>query len=543
MTILAELYASAWAVRPEVLQAVLGYVERHDVTPEMLARSFHFDPAVQEMAKTARWNRYAVHQQASVLVDGSQALYRRGRTAILPITGPIVRRGNLMSSLSGGPMTSVELLAKDFTRAVEDDSFEAIVLDIDSPGGEAAGISELAAIIRAARETKPITAYAGDLAASAAYWLASAASEVVINKTAAVGSIGVVMAVPDPAANQDGYVQFVSSASPNKRPDPHSKAGKAEHQQLVDALGDLFVDDIATYRAVSRETVLTDFGAGGLRVGADAVERGMADRLGSFEEVLADLGASEGKGRQATGSTEPEPPADDVDDALADLAPDRPRSPRSAVAASSAGGAPMGSLLDGLRQLVAAAEAPASADLEAQIMTQHTTSPTVPTAAAISTLPSSLTPDASGDATLRQRLVAAEAENARLRLGVIQSRAEAFAKQTSEELRAFPPEVPHLVALYCLLASDDETHGPIQLGAGKTTTRISHLENLMASRQSRKDLTADVFGDTVAHVLTERSRPKVQDEAATAEELAAYLDMTPTGRSVLKSLSPTGPQR
>lgn len=533
MTLLAELYAAPWAVRPEVLRTVLRYVERHDATPEMLARACHFDPIVQEQAQQARWNRYAVHRQTSVLVDGSQALYRRGRTAILPITGPIVRRGNLMSSLSGGPMTSVELLAKDFSRALEDPSFDAILLDVDSPGGEASGISELAEIIASARDEKRIVAYVGDLAASAAYWLASAASEIVVNRTAAVGSIGVVMAVPDPRLDPDGPVEFVSSASPNKRPDPHSKDGKAQIQAMVDVYGDLFVEDVAAYRATDPEDVLADFGRGGLRIGADAVAYGMADRLGSFEETLAGL-AQLGDRDERADEPPPIPPPD--------IEPSRPRPGRQRPGARPAAlsttttaseGADMSTLLDGLKQLVATADVPASADTEARFVASNLA--TTPRDVVVAAPPPMATPviDA-GDATLRQRLVAAEAENARLKLAQIRTRAQVFARAQADDLRVLPPEADHLVALYCVLASDDETHGPVQTGHGTATTRVAYLENLMAARQSRKDLTADVFGDTVAHVLTERSRPRVDPNApADAEELAELLGRTPTGRAAL----------
>jgi ClpP class serine protease len=558
MTLLAELYAVPWAVRPELLAAVLRYVERHDATPEMLARACHFDPQVQEQAKAARWNRYAVHQQTSVLVDGSQALYRRGRTAILPITGPIVRRGNLMSSLSGGPMTSVELLAKDFTRALEDPSFTSILLDIDSPGGEASGIAELAAIIAAARDQKRIAAYVGDLGASAAYWLASAASEIVVNRTAAVGSIGVVMAVPDPKLDPDGRIEFVSSASPNKRPDPHSKDGKAQIQGMVDVYGDLFVEDVAAQRGTTVETVLADFGQGGLRVGQDAVDHGMADRLGSFEQVLAEM---------ARPADEPPALAPRARPTL--VPPDRPRSEpadagaqllwvgsasspavtvgssnvvlRSAVTAAE--DAPMPTLLDSLRQLVAVAEAPASADREADVMSRHITPTPESVTGGTAPHPPAAVPARAADLdpTLQQRLIAAEAENARLRSAQIQARADTFVRVQTDELRAFAPEVDHLVALYCVLAQDDETYGPLQLGRGRATTRISYLENLMASRQSRRELTVDLMDDTIAHVLTERARPKSDPTAAaTTAEIAAYLGQTATGRAALGRIAGAG---
>ena len=74
-------------------------------------------------------------------------------------------------------------LAPNFTQALEDDSIQGIVLNIDSPGGQMNGTNELANMIFAARGTKPITAYVGGLGASGAYWIASAADEIAVDAT------------------------------------------------------------------------------------------------------------------------------------------------------------------------------------------------------------------------------------------------------------------------------------------------------------------------------------------------------------------------
>src|SRR5690606_24272723 len=66
-------------------------------------------------------------------------------------------------------------------------------LDISSPGGEAAGMSGVAELIRAVRQTKPVLAFVNDVAASAAYGIASATDEIVVSPTSILGSIGVVM--------------------------------------------------------------------------------------------------------------------------------------------------------------------------------------------------------------------------------------------------------------------------------------------------------------------------------------------------------------
>jgi hypothetical protein len=96
-------------------------------------------------------------------------------------------------------------------------------------------------------------------------------------ETALLGSIGVVMAVRDPRRDKGKDIEFVSSVSPNKRPDPTTPSGQDQYQALVDQLGDIFVAAVARNRGVKPQAVLDDFGAGGLLVGAQAVEAGMAD--------------------------------------------------------------------------------------------------------------------------------------------------------------------------------------------------------------------------------------------------------------------------
>jgi ClpP class serine protease len=172
---------------------------------------------------------------------------------------------------------------------------------IDSPGGEVNGADELARAIFEARGTKPIVAYVGGSGASAAYWIASAADRIVVSPTAVLGSIGVQMAISEPApkAGEKTY-RFVSSQSPNKNPELGSDAANSQIQQTIDAMAQVFVDTVARNRGVATETVLTNFGAGGTFVGQQAVEAGLADSVGTFEAVLAELSA---KGRTGLGTT------------------------------------------------------------------------------------------------------------------------------------------------------------------------------------------------------------------------------------------------
>jgi ClpP class serine protease len=231
----------------------------------------------------------AIEAQLGRPLDNTRAVTMRGSTAVIPITGPIFRYANLFTALSGA--TSTESLALDITQALDNPGVQSILLNVDSPGGEATGINELAQMMHDARGRKPMWAYVEGMGASAAYWLSSAADRIVMDATAAVGSIGVVMAVPDKSTSKQTMIEFVSSQSPNKRPDPSTERGRAQLQTLVDDMATVFVDAVARNRGVDADTVLSAFGAGGMKVGRAAVETGMADALGSFEATLAELAA------------------------------------------------------------------------------------------------------------------------------------------------------------------------------------------------------------------------------------------------------------
>ncbi len=230
----------------------------------------------------------AVAQKLADRSDDEGILDVRGNVAVLNIIGPIFRYANLFTWISGA--TSVEMLAKRFAEVRDDPAISAIVLNIDSPGGEVAGISELSKAIYDAREKKTIVAYADDLTASGAYWLASAASKIVASDTAELGSIGVVATIVD-RGPRDGVksYQFVSSVSPKKRPDLETEEGRATMQQRIDDLATVFVAAVARGRGVSEDTVASDFGRGGVLIASKAVEAGMADEIGTFEGVIESL--------------------------------------------------------------------------------------------------------------------------------------------------------------------------------------------------------------------------------------------------------------
>jgi len=221
-------------------------------------------------------------------LDNTRNVTVRDGVAVIPVTGPIFRHANLMTEISGA--TSTGSLATDIQEALDNPSVKALVLDVDSPGGEATGINELSEMIFQARARKPIKAYVGGMGASAAYWIASAADEVVVDDTAQLGSVGVVLNIRkrDDRAGEKTY-EIVSSNAPNKRPDLDTESGRAQLQTRTDELANVFLDKVARNRGIPREEVNSRFRQGGIATGAIAVEAGMADRLGSLEGLIAEL--------------------------------------------------------------------------------------------------------------------------------------------------------------------------------------------------------------------------------------------------------------
>lgn len=273
-----------WAIYEPALRTILDIAARTDPNPESLA-------AWKDKLGTAPIDALA-SREGERLRPGSRVVLR-GRTAVLPIVGPIVRHADLFSEISGA--TSLARTATEFQAAIADPRVDRVMLAIDSPGGEVTGIGEFAAQLREARRSIEIVAYVEGLGASAAYWIAASASRVVLAPTAMVGSIGVVTTMLDTREREAKAgvrrIEIVSSQSPDKRLDPATDAGRAKIQALVDRIAVEFVGDVAAGRGVEPADVLARFGQGGMVVGSDAVAAGMADSVGTFEDLLAALSA------------------------------------------------------------------------------------------------------------------------------------------------------------------------------------------------------------------------------------------------------------
>ena len=209
-----------------------------------------------------------------------------GNVGVIHISGIISRHADMLASFLGMGSAAIENIAKDFQSLLDNDEVKSIILDFDTPGGAITGVNELAEIIYKARGIKPIKAYVTGLACSAGYFLASACDEIIIDEMGQVGSIGVMRVV---SKSNEKSVIFKSSQSPMKNVEAESELGKAEYQSKVDYLASIFIDKVAKYRGITSDEVINRGNKGGVLVGAVAVTAGLADRLGSMDQLIIEL--------------------------------------------------------------------------------------------------------------------------------------------------------------------------------------------------------------------------------------------------------------
>lgn len=233
-----------------------------------------------------------------------------GAVAVIPVYGPISARMSLMSNSSGG--TSLDDLTGSIDSALADPSIDAIVLEVDSPGGTVDGVPEAAAKIRGARGQKPIYAIANTMAASAAYWLAAQAEQVFVTKSGSVGSIGIFAAHHDMSAAYEQAGEKVTLVSAGKfktegnEYEPLSDEAKAAIQSQVDVFYGMFTSDVAKGRGVSVDAVRSNFGQGRVVLANDALAAGMVDGIDTLENVVrAAARAASTRSRAATAAADP----------------------------------------------------------------------------------------------------------------------------------------------------------------------------------------------------------------------------------------------
>jgi signal peptide peptidase SppA len=206
-----------------------------------------------------------------------------GAVAVVPVYGVLANKMDAFSAMSGG--TSYAGIKKALHAALSDDDVKAVVLDIDSPGGSVPGTEELSNEIRSLRGgEKPIIAHVNSLAASAAYWIAASADEIVVTPSGRAGSIGVYTAHDDisVALEKRGIKRTYISAGKHKVEGNETEPiGKDTLAHIQDGVN----------RSYSRGKVEDGYGQGRTFFAEALMDRGMVDRIATLEQTLERFGA------------------------------------------------------------------------------------------------------------------------------------------------------------------------------------------------------------------------------------------------------------
>ena len=209
--------------------------------------------------------RIGIETPAPAVMNGDGR--RRGTTylvtpegiAVIPVFGTLVKRAGAIEAASG--LTSYGHLEDRIMDAATDPAVRAILLEVDSPGGEAAGVFDLSDLVFEARSLKPVWAVADEEAFSGAYAIASAAEHLIVPRTGGLGSIGVVAVHVDRSARDamEGFRTTTVYAGAAKNDfNPHETLKDGARQTLqaeVDRVHALFVDTVARNRGLTADAV------------------------------------------------------------------------------------------------------------------------------------------------------------------------------------------------------------------------------------------------------------------------------------------------
>jgi signal peptide peptidase SppA len=218
-----------------------------------------------------------------------------GGVAVIPLTGIITPQGSWMSFLFGGAPGGLAAFMEAFDAAINSPDVTAIVIDVDSPGGLCDMVPETAAEIREARGSKPIVAIADTMMCSAAYWIASQADEIVATPSGYAGSVGVYRVHEDwsrwntEAGIAVTYVhagQYKVEGNPDE---PLDQEARDQWQSDVDDIYAMFVADVAQARGISTDDVIANYGEGRTLNAQRALDAGVIDRIGTYEDVVGAL--------------------------------------------------------------------------------------------------------------------------------------------------------------------------------------------------------------------------------------------------------------
>lgn len=310
----AAIVSQPWAILPDRLEAIAEVLERRFAGIKL--GSDEIEAIKGERNANGMLTLYAQVEGGNVAPlearapAGGSAPQNGGVIAVISVMGVIAQHASQVDNISGPGGTSTERVANSFRSAMNDPSVVGIIFNVDSPGGNVHGVQALADEIFRARGRKPMVAQVNSTMASAAYWLGSAADEIVMTPGARAGSIGVYALHRDvsAAADREGVkMTFVSAGKYKVEGNAYEpladEARDAIQSQVNEYYGD-FTGSVAKYRGVKATAVREGYGEGRMLKDASAVKAGLADRVGTFDDTLRRMaaGKTQKSGARADGS-------------------------------------------------------------------------------------------------------------------------------------------------------------------------------------------------------------------------------------------------
>jgi signal peptide peptidase SppA len=251
----------------------------------------------QPVALPENWSPLSIAAEFEARVDPRserRVAGQPGNVAVIPVRGVIIPKANFYEVL--GLATSVQTIGLQMRAAIEDPAIKAVVMDVNSPGGIVSGVTELANELRGMRGRKPIVAQADHLMASAAYWIASSADEIVASPGAAVGSVGVYGMHVDQSRLLDQMgLKVTMIADPAEKAEGNAfeplSADAADHMRKMIAYHRaLFRADVAAGRGIAPSDVADNWAR--VYTPPEAKAMNMINKVRSMAETLAAYGIS-----------------------------------------------------------------------------------------------------------------------------------------------------------------------------------------------------------------------------------------------------------
>ena len=228
--------------------------------------------------------------------DSVRKLYQEPRVAVIRVNGPIVGGDDADMAWGSPSSTTSGALMRQFRKARQDDSVQAVLLRVNSPGGSAAATQEAVAELQKLKDSgKPVVVSMGDTAASGAYWLAAYGDKIYANPSTITGSIGVYMSYYDVQGLSEklGVREEKIKSGPHKdifSPfRPMTEEERQLTQNMVDDMYEQFVAVVAEQRHMDGEKVRS-LADGRVFTGVQAKEAGLVDELGNYYDALGYAG-------------------------------------------------------------------------------------------------------------------------------------------------------------------------------------------------------------------------------------------------------------